>query len=521
MKYNKTIILGIILIVSISSYAQKQRHHEITLGGGIGQSALQYNSAIGGKALGFGGHVGLGYTYFFGEHFGIGTGFELSFYNSKLRNGEFHTVLANLTDPSDGEIFDFHSKVSNYYDKQKATYLNIPIMLHFQTKGVNRFYAAAGTKIGIPLNGKSISTANFENSGYFHSTTNWASTQNFMGFGTFTDREQTEDLKFKTAFMLSLEAGMKWKLGEKTSLYTGLYFDYGLNNILDGDAQSVIDYDVTASGASFTHHGALYSSYTEASTTTVITEKVVPMSIGIKLNLAFGLGKTKGEKAKKPEKPVKVVEVVKEKPAPTPDTDAQAKAAAEKAKVEAEQAKAEAEKARIEAEQEKAKAEAEAETRAKEEQIKAEAERAKTEAETRADEERIKAEQAKAKAEAEAAQKRKDAIATIEKPIDNYKIGETVLLESQKRELDVKIALLKQYPELTVVCVGHTCDIGGDIVNERVGRQRAEAAKAYLVSKGIDQSRISTITKRDTEPLVPNTSEENRKQNRRIALILK
>ena len=501
MKHNKNIIIGIILLVSLSSYAQKQRHHEITLGGGIGQSALQYKSAIGGKGLGFGGHIGLGYTYFFGEHFGIGTGFELSFYNSKIRNGEFHTVLANLTDPSDGEVFDFHSKVSNYYDKQKATYLNIPIMLHFQTKGINRFYAAAGTKIGIPLNAKSTSTADFENSGYFHSTANWAPTQTFMGFGTFIDREQTEDLKFKTAFMLSLEAGMKWKLGEKTSLYTGLYFDYGLNNILNDDAKSIIDYDITTSGASFTHHGAFSSNYTEASATTIITEKVVPMAIGIKLNLAFGLGRTKGEKAKKTEKPEKVVEVVQEKPTPTPttDTDSETKATAEaaKARIEAEQARAEAEKARAEEEQAKAKAE--------EERIKAEAEQAK----------------AKAKAETEAAQKKKEAIAVIETPIDNYKIGETVLLESQKRELDIKIALLKQYPELTVLCVGHTCDIGGDIVNERVGKQRAEAAKAYLVSKGIDQSRISTLTKRDTEPLVPNTSEENRKQNRRVVLLLK
>jgi len=346
MKHNKNIILSIILLVSLSSYAQKQRHHEITLGGGIGQSALQYKSAIGGKSLGFGGHVGLGYTYFFGEHFGIGTGFELSFYNSKLRNGEFHTVHANLTDPSDGETFDFHSKVSKYYDKQKATYLNIPIMLHFQTKGANRFYAAAGTKIGIPLNGKSTSSADFENNGYFHSTANWASTQTFMQFGTFINREQTEDLKFKTAFMLSLEAGMKWKLGEKTSLYTGLYLDYGLNNILNDDAKSIIDYDITASGASFTHHGAFSSSYTEASTTTAITEKVVPMAIGIKLNLAFGLGRSKGEKAKKTEKPEKVVETVKEKPAPTTDTDAKAKAdaEAEKARAEAERIKTEEER---------------------------------------------------------------------------------------------------------------------------------------------------------------------------------
>jgi flagellar motor protein MotB len=50
---------------------------------------------------------------------------------------------------------------------------------------------------------------------------------------------------------------------------------------------------------------------------------------------------------------------------------------------------------------------------------------------------------------------------------------------------------------------------------------RAQAAKAYLILQGISEDRILGIaTKRDTKPVVPNTSEENHKINRRVELEL-
>jgi hypothetical protein len=47
---------------------------------------------------------------------------------------------------------------------------------------------------------------------------------------------------------------------------------------------------------------------------------------------------------------------------------------------------------------------------------------------------------------------------------------------------------------------------------------RADAVKAWLVGKGIAAGRITTAGYGDTRPLVPNTSDENKARNRRVAL---
>lgn len=50
-----------------------------------------------------------------------------------------------------------------------------------------------------------------------------------MGFGTFENKTfKTEKLSLQTAVLLSAETGMKWKLNEALRLYSGIYFDYGL-----------------------------------------------------------------------------------------------------------------------------------------------------------------------------------------------------------------------------------------------------------------------------------------------------
>jgi outer membrane protein OmpA-like peptidoglycan-associated protein len=87
--------------------------------------------------------------------------------------------------------------------------------------------------------------------------------------------------------------------------------------------------------------------------------------------------------------------------------------------------------------------------------------------------------------------------------------------------LDQKITLLQNYPDFRFYIYGHTCDLGGPEANERLGMERAKNARDYMVSKGIEESRILGIgSKLDTEPLIPNTSEENRAMNRRVEIVI-
>ena len=116
---------------------------------------------------------------------------------------------------------------------------------------------------------------------------------------------------------------------------------------------------------------------------------------------------------------------------------------------------------------------------------------------------------------------RQAAKAKIQEPIDGYPLGHTIPNAKQKEELDKRIALLKEYPDMEIFIYGHTCEIGGDKVNERIGLGRADKAKAYLISKGIDAKRfVGTKSKLDREPVAPNTNETNRKKNRRVVITI-
>jgi outer membrane protein OmpA-like peptidoglycan-associated protein len=68
---------------------------------------------------------------------------------------------------------------------------------------------------------------------------------------------------------------------------------------------------------------------------------------------------------------------------------------------------------------------------------------------------------------------------------------------------------------------GHTCDLGTDRLNVRIGRERADLAKDYLVEKGVAPSRIQTFSKGESEPLFPNINEVNRRKNRRLEIVIK
>ncbi len=104
--------------------------------------------------------------------------------------------------------------------------------------------------------------------------------------------------------------------------------------------------------------------------------------------------------------------------------------------------------------------------------------------------------------------------------INEYMFDDTDLNDEQKESLDKIAEVLIKYSDLSLQIKGHTCSIGYKSVNDRVGLRRADTAKAYLVAKGISADRISTITGGENEPIVENNSNENRKQNRRLAFTI-
>jgi peptidoglycan-associated lipoprotein len=80
---------------------------------------------------------------------------------------------------------------------------------------------------------------------------------------------------------------------------------------------------------------------------------------------------------------------------------------------------------------------------------------------------------------------------------------------------------LKQRPEVPVVIEGH-CDERGTIeYNLALGEKRAKAVKDYLVSLGIDRSRLTTISYGKERPLDSRSNEFAWAQNRRAEFVIK
>jgi len=81
--------------------------------------------------------------------------------------------------------------------------------------------------------------------------------------------------------------------------------------------------------------------------------------------------------------------------------------------------------------------------------------------------------------------------------------------------LDQKVAILQANSGLRVRISGHCDERGSDEYNLALGNRRATAAKQYVVSHGIDGSRIETVSYGEERPLASGHDEAAWAQNRR------
>lgn len=99
-----------------------------------------------------------------------------------------------------------------------------------------------------------------------------------------------------------------------------------------------------------------------------------------------------------------------------------------------------------------------------------------------------------------------------------FDFDKAVLKSEAKTKLDDMASKLQGINLEVVIAVGHTDSVGSDAYNQKLSVKRAEAVKAYLVSKGIEANRVYTEGKGKKQPVADNKTAEGRAQNRRVEI---
>ena len=102
----------------------------------------------------------------------------------------------------------------------------------------------------------------------------------------------------------------------------------------------------------------------------------------------------------------------------------------------------------------------------------------------------------------------------------NFDTAKSDIRAANAAEVDQVAAALKQYGTAHVRIAGYADSRGSDAANMALGKARSESVKSALVGKGIDASRIDTVSGGATDPVDTNATAGGRFENRRTELVV-
>jgi outer membrane protein OmpA-like peptidoglycan-associated protein len=100
----------------------------------------------------------------------------------------------------------------------------------------------------------------------------------------------------------------------------------------------------------------------------------------------------------------------------------------------------------------------------------------------------------------------------------NFRVNRAVLLPVASTELDKVAVAIKAAPDSRWEIAGYTSSIGAAARNLRLSRQRADAVKAYLVTKGVSAASLTATGYGAQHPIASNRTAAGRAQNMRVEI---
>ena len=489
--------------------APKNTAHYITLDIGGGFNNLVYSLGDQGKREpGMGMTARLGYRYFFTPHWGVGINGVYKKSNTEAKiNG--YDEYANLTD-QDGDNYSYYVRYNSLKERQKQTSIAIPVGLYFQCNMTEKWKLGFGLGVSAQfVNDESMETVkgDLSTEAYYSKDDIWF--RNMENHGFYTKKDLKGSYDYKAAFGAYGELNSMYALARWVDVNFSIYGGYGLTKSTESSGKYVYDYNATR------YNGALDSKITDGSH---------PLAIGAMAGFRFKIGKNKTE-SKPKDDDVKQAVVVDNKPEdpkkdenkqPEVKPDEQQQIAENKPEDPKKDENVQPENGQVVNITDIIGINTGNKPADKKDTKPADNQQTAKPVEPKKDDNKVYTEKGK---EVYINGSRYVVVDTI-RMIINFDLGASgdPNIKIVDQTLDDVAKYMKDHPDYLLSIVGHTCNLGSEATNNRIGLERANTIKKMFINRGIESSRLLTSTKADKQPLVPNTSDQNRSRNRRVEL---
>jgi outer membrane protein OmpA-like peptidoglycan-associated protein len=452
-------LIGLIGIV-ISSTVMAQNtdtFFSVFAGGGI-NNLSKANSNISKNSLP-GITIGTGITHFLSPNWGLSSGLSVDLTQSDLT---LNSMLERPDIDSEGDSYARRMYYAAWKERQKIYHLSIPFGVTYRLNPGDKWewLASAGGKLSLPLSARyKVQQGSLETKGYYSQWNIELDNIPELGYTTTTERFEG-NIKSHPQWSLFAELGAFHRTKTCWGVYAGAYVSYGLNNIHKCSDAELYEKDGTYNGIM---------------NTGLAPSQRITMA-GIKLSIIYNRAK---DQERTPIDPV--VNVV---PAPveTP-VKVETPIATEKA-VETQPAVA------VQIEEPKATPAV-----------------AKTEMPV------------KPVKQKDSVYKQAQDLAEATEII--FPINQAHALREDIKNLTQLSKLLKANRNIHLLIIGHTCSLGSDKVNKKIGMKRALYVKKQFLKHGVSPRQLHCISKITEDRHGSGSKAKNRAQNRRVELKIK